>query len=332
MSLYLLHPYEFYYILFVIFVIGACIGSFTNVVILRAFTGESIVLPPSKCPHCKNKLKWYHNIPIFSYLFLRGKCGFCKKKISIQYPIVELIVALLCVGTFLKYDFTLNSFILSIVAILCVIFAATDIKEQVIFDGHAYILAGIGLIYNFFDIGKSHLGTYDFSLFAHNLSINKSFIYSILGILAGAIIMEALAFAGKIFVGQRAFGEGDSYILSALGAVYRVQAVPQILLWAIVIQMIIIFPLFIKNLLAKKEYKIIWAISLFIFTVGLFKLFDSLQLLHNFYILLTAFLLMCICALYACKQLIQSAKNQNNLTFVPFGPPLVLASLFLMFI
>ena len=147
----MLHPFEFYYVLFVIFVIGASIGSFTNVVILRAFTGESIVLPPSKCPHCKNKLKWYHNIPILSYLFLRGKCGFCKEKISIQYPIVELLVAILCVAVFLKYDLTLNSFILSIVAIICVIFSATDIKEQVIFDSHAYILAGLGLIYNFFD-------------------------------------------------------------------------------------------------------------------------------------------------------------------------------------
>lgn len=332
MSLYLLHPFEFYYVLFVIFVIGACIGSFTNVVILRAFTGESVVLPPSKCPHCKNKLKWYHNIPIFSYLFLRGKCGFCKEKISIQYPIVELLVALLCVGTFLKYDFTLNAFILSIVAILGVILSTTDIKEQVIFDGHSYVLAGIGLIYNFFDIGKSHLGVIDFSLFAHQFSINKSFVYSILGLLAGAVIMELLAFVGKLLVGQRAFGEGDSYILGSLGAVFRLQAVPQILIIAIIVQMLLIFPLFIKNLFVRKEYKIIGALGCFILSVGLFKLFDSLKLLNNFYILLATFLFMCVCAVYTCRSLIQSAKNQNSLTFVPFGPPLVIAALFLMFI
>ena len=71
-------------ILAFVFCIGTIIGSFLNVVILRAFSGESIVLPPSKCPKCGNKLKWWHNIPILSYLLLRGKCYFCHDKISIQ--------------------------------------------------------------------------------------------------------------------------------------------------------------------------------------------------------------------------------------------------------
>ena len=63
-----------------IFIIGLCVGSFMNVVILRTVSEESIVFPGSKCPKCQTPLKWYHNIPVFSYLFLRGKCGFCKEK------------------------------------------------------------------------------------------------------------------------------------------------------------------------------------------------------------------------------------------------------------
>jgi len=72
-----------------VFIIGLCIGSFLNVVILRGLSGESIVMPPSKCPACDHKLYWWHNIPIISYILLRGKCGFCKAPISIQYPLVE---------------------------------------------------------------------------------------------------------------------------------------------------------------------------------------------------------------------------------------------------
>lgn len=81
-----------YYILFWVCILGLCFGSFFNVVILRTLSNESIVFPPSKCPKCNNKLLWWHNIPVLSYILLRGKCYFCKEKISIQYPVVELII------------------------------------------------------------------------------------------------------------------------------------------------------------------------------------------------------------------------------------------------
>ena len=332
MSIFELRGLEFYYIIFVIFVIGACIGSFSNVVILRAFSGESIVLPPSKCPHCHNKLKWYHNIPILSYIFLRGKCGFCKESISIQYPLVETIVGLLFVGIFLKLGLTLNSIVLSVASMLCVVMSVTDIKEQVIFDMHAIALGVIGLLYNFFDIGKSNLGSYDFSLFAHSLSINKSFIYSILGIIAGALIMEVLAFLGKLFVGKRAFGEGDSYILGALGAVFGVRSVPYILVLGVIVQIIIILPMFIKKLLQNREYMLLYSLGGFVLSVGLFKLLDVLNLIGNLFVFIFAFGLMLFFAFYACKKLIVSAKSAEGLTYVPFGPPLIIAAFVLMFI
>jgi len=77
--------------IFGFFTLGILIGSFLNVAIYRIPKGESIVLPASKCQSCHSELKWYHNIPVFSWLFLRGKCGFCKSKIAAQYPIIELI-------------------------------------------------------------------------------------------------------------------------------------------------------------------------------------------------------------------------------------------------
>ena len=92
-----------------VFLIGAIFGSFLNVVILRAFSGESIVLPPSKCPKCGNRLKWWHNIPILSFILLRGKCYFCHEKISIQYPIIEFITGVLFVIAFFVYGLQLDT-------------------------------------------------------------------------------------------------------------------------------------------------------------------------------------------------------------------------------
>ena len=86
----------------IVFIFGAMIGSFLNVVIYRIPKGESIVFPASKCQSCQNALKWWHNIPIFSWLFLKGKCYFCKEKISAQYPIVEFFTGVIFIALYFK--------------------------------------------------------------------------------------------------------------------------------------------------------------------------------------------------------------------------------------
>src|SRR5574344_1162955 len=148
----------FLIIALVIFVLGLCIGSFLNVVVLRSLSNESIVWPRSKCPKCQKQLKWYHNIPVLSFIFLRGKCAFCGEKISIQYPLVELFTGVLFVLIFLKFGLGFNALSMAIVSALMIVLAVTDLKEKIIFDIHAYILAAIGLIYNFFSIGSFNTG------------------------------------------------------------------------------------------------------------------------------------------------------------------------------
>ncbi len=88
--------------LLLVFIFGAMIGSFLNVVIYRIPNGESIVFPASKCQSCQTPLKWYHNIPIFSWLFLGGKCAFCKEPIAKQYPIVEFLTGVIFVALYFK--------------------------------------------------------------------------------------------------------------------------------------------------------------------------------------------------------------------------------------
>src|SRR5574344_1755867 len=118
----------FLYIIIFVFIIGLCIGSFLNVVILRALSGESIVFPASHCAKCNHPLKWWHNIPVLSYIFLKGKCAFCKEKISIQYPIVELITGFGFVALFWKFGLSLNTLAWFIMFSLFVVISATDIK------------------------------------------------------------------------------------------------------------------------------------------------------------------------------------------------------------
>ncbi len=85
-----------------VFIFGMMIGSFLNVVIYRTPKGENIAFPSSHCTSCEEKLKWYHNIPILSWLFLGGKCAYCKDPISKQYPIVEFLTGLLWLSLYLK--------------------------------------------------------------------------------------------------------------------------------------------------------------------------------------------------------------------------------------
>ena len=90
-------------IILFLFIIGACIGSFLNVLIYRLPRGESIVFPGSHCPSCGRAIKWYDNIPIISWFVLRGRCRFCKQPISLQYPLIELSTAIILSGLYICY-------------------------------------------------------------------------------------------------------------------------------------------------------------------------------------------------------------------------------------
>ncbi|MEO1923327.1 MAG: prepilin peptidase [Nautiliaceae bacterium] len=86
-----------------VFIIGICIGSFLNVIIYRIPREKSIISPPSSCPNCNSKLKPWHNIPLLSWFFLKGKCAYCNEKISLRYPLIEFLTGLLAVLVYTKF-------------------------------------------------------------------------------------------------------------------------------------------------------------------------------------------------------------------------------------
>ena len=191
----------FHYLLFWICVIGLCLGSFFNVVILRSLSNESIVFPASKCPKCNHKLYFWHNIPVLSYILLGGKCYFCKEKISIQYPLVELLTMLLFGVTFVKFGIDIKTIFVLFWLSCFIIMTATDIKAKLVDCNIAIAMGVVGILYNFIQFGVSGL------------------IASIIGLAVGAFVLELIARSGYIFAGTRAMGEADTYVAAAIGAI-----------------------------------------------------------------------------------------------------------------
>lgn len=319
-------------ILLFVFLIGLCIGSFLNVVILRSFSDESISFPGSKCPSCQKPLKWYHNIPILSYILLKGKCAFCKDTISIQYPIVELITGLLFVAIFIKFGINFNSLFMLIVASLFMILAVTDIKEKVVFDTHTYTLIVIGLIYNLFNFGHLYLGDKVVTLGHFSFGINNSLIAAVLGILLGIILMEAFARFGYLVAGTRAFGEGDTYIAAGLGAVFGWKYLITALAFAFIIQIILTIPVFIKKLYTNKDYRTLISFFAFFLLVFILKWLDYANLFDNIWIFGLFTILLCAVGFYTCKRILGGLKDPSNMTYLPFGPAMVLGGLIMMFL
>lgn len=134
-------------------VLGLCVGSFLNVVIYRVPNGMSLATPSSHCPKCKYMLKWYDNIPVLSYMMLRGKCRKCGEKISLRYTLTEVANMLLWILSALL--FLEKSIPLAVIAalassvMLCVFFI--DIEHKLVFDRFVIMLAVLGVDAMFFD-------------------------------------------------------------------------------------------------------------------------------------------------------------------------------------
>lgn len=116
----------------VVFIIGLCLGSFLNVCIYRFPENKSIIKPGSYCPQCKKSIIWYDNIPVLSYLILRGKCRFCKQKISFIYPAVELITAFIFLFLYNQFGLSLELFEYSALFLLLIVVSSIDIKYHAI--------------------------------------------------------------------------------------------------------------------------------------------------------------------------------------------------------
>ncbi len=177
-----------------IFILGLLIGSFLNVVIYRLPKKESIVFPASHCTSCGTRLKAWDLVPIFSFLFAKGKCRYCGEKISWQYPAVELLTALLYTLLYLKLGFTIQFLSYIILITLMIICSFIDFKHFIIPNKITYSGIIIGLI---------------FAIFLDHIT----FVQALLGILipAGFLFLIALIY-------KKGMGLGDVKYVAMIGS------------------------------------------------------------------------------------------------------------------
>ena len=145
------------FLYFIILFLGLEIGSFLNCVIYRLYKKESFVKGRSYCPSCKHTLSWQDLIPIFSFLLLRGRCRYCHKKISWQYPLVEFATGILFILTFYYFfpttlvQYLIIACLLSVIGFLVIIFVY-DFKHFIILDKVIYPAIGAALLYRLFEV------------------------------------------------------------------------------------------------------------------------------------------------------------------------------------
>lgn len=313
---------------FFILLIGLCFGSFLNVVVLRAFSGESISYPASKCPVCQKPLYWWHNIPLLSYILLRGKCHFCKTHISWQYPLVEGITAILFLLAFLKIGMSAYLIFIWAVIFMSLVLAVTDIKEHVVFLMHCLIFGLIGLVYHAGATGIMALNGAEMTWLQNPLT------NSLLGVLLGGAIM--LLYFGVSYVmagGRMAMGDGDIYIAMALGACFGWEKIWIIIIMGFLIQALITGVMFEYRLLQEKNYKLFGGIlAVAILTLGYWLSNKAGMFEENALYLLGYTIVLIGTAIYVCRQLFGKVLGSKTEGLaVPFGPALVLAGFVIIF-
>ena len=237
-----------------VFIFGLIMGSFLNVVIFRLpnnmnfdsnssesktnvdsdFVG-TIWWGRSKCPHCKAVISIKHNIPILSYIFLKGKCSDCQNKISIQYLIVELLTAIcFCFLLYISTNVTQLAFI-AIFSAFLISLTMIDINKMILPDQLTLTLLWIGLLAN-----------------TDGLFIDLE--HAVMGAVLGYSILWSVFWLFKLLTGKNGMGYGDFKLLAALGAWLGWQSIPSILLVASIMGIIYGVFMKVKTSLIKNEY------------------------------------------------------------------------------
>ena len=192
---------EIYYII-VFGILGAAIGSFLNVVIDRLPAGKSLMYPPSGCDACQHRLSWLDLFPVFSYLFLRGRCRYCQAKIPIRVFLVELGTGLLTAFLFWHFGWKPILPVSIVYSGVLIAIAVIDLKHQLILNKIVYPVAVVALIVNFFVPDLFYL---------HN------FLFGLLGGAFGFIFLLAAAFLSIVILKKEGMGMGDVKMAAMMG-------------------------------------------------------------------------------------------------------------------
>jgi len=218
---------------FLIFSLGACLGSFANVCIYRLPKNKQIVSGRSFCPKCKKKINWYDNLPLISFIILNNKCRNCKRVISSRYFIVELITGISFLLIYLNFKNPYTIIFLSILSLILIMIFFIDLENFIIPDSLNFIVMGLALLKNF-------LPNFDTSLIHE---INQS----IIGGMVGYLSIWLIIYLYKTFKKIDGMGFGDAKLMAGIGLLFGWQSIPFILFVLSILGLIFVVPSLIKK-------------------------------------------------------------------------------------
>lgn len=196
-----------------LFVVGLVMGSFLNVCILRIPRGESVMRPGSRCPQCETSIRWFDNVPLLSFFWLRARCRWCGGKISWRYPLVECLNGVSYLGIVYRFGWTRSALVYALFLSLLLVVTMIDVDHFVIPD----VLSLPGLVFGFF---------------AALFILPVGWTGSLLGIALGGGILWMLAAVSPYLFGKEGMGGGDIKFLAMIGAFLGWQHVCMTLLLA----------------------------------------------------------------------------------------------------
>jgi leader peptidase (prepilin peptidase)/N-methyltransferase len=180
-------------------VVGLCFGSFLNVCILRLPAEQSLLRPPSSCPRCGQRIAWYDNIPVVSWLVLHGKCRKCGNPISRQYPLIEALVGLLWVAAVLAWGVSVHALAGALLGTILLGIGITDARHYLIPDEYTWGGLVIGL-------AASLVGGW------------QGFLQAVIGAAAGFALLYVVGVGGKWMFKEEAMGGGDIKMMAMVGS------------------------------------------------------------------------------------------------------------------
>ena len=214
-------------------VLGGIWGSFANVCIHRLPKEQSVVKGRSYCPSCEKEIKWFDNIPVISFIFLRAKCRNCKEKIKLTYFIVEILSIFSFFLIYYFFGLTITTLLLMILSIFFIIIYFIDLKHYIIPDELTFPLMFIGFIKSF-----------DPNL---NQTIFPNFINSLIGGMLGYSIIWLIIFFYKKVRNKEGMGLGDAKLLAVIGFWFGWITIPFVLFFSSVIALLFVMPSLLKK-------------------------------------------------------------------------------------
>ncbi len=217
-----------------IFIYGLLIGSFLNVCIYRIPREESLSFPSSHCPSCNRNLKWYDNIPLFSYIFLQAKCRYCQEKISLQYPVVELLNGIIYLILFYKFGLSIDFIFYALISSVLIVITYIDLKEMIIPDSLVVSILILSISYKLLD----------YILYKTPIRLIDSL---------GGLLLAGVLFLMIVIFSKGGMGGGDVTLIGALGFLLGIKHIILTILLSFILGAIISLILIAIKIKTRKD-------------------------------------------------------------------------------